>query len=73
MYYESHEVLGTDLPIYRKQPLFLHTLEDILNTGQRPDDFIRSGFVQVWKYNKQVFIPLYQPKTTLKVDSVSFK
>ncbi len=43
--------IGTDLPIFREQASEHYTLEDILNTYQRPDDFQKVGYAGFFKYN----------------------
>ncbi len=58
--YESHEVLGTDLPIFREKTNNHYTLEDILNTFQTPEDFHCCGFVQIKKYNRKLYKSIYR-------------
>lgn len=62
MLYENHEVLGTELPILKEKEVEHYTLEDILNTGQQPDNFERCGFVEVRKYNRTLYQPIYKHK-----------
>lgn len=58
--YESHEVLGTDLPIFREKADNHYSLEDILNSFQSPEAFKHCGFVQVKKYNQTLYEPIYR-------------
>ncbi len=60
--YESHEVLGTDLPIFREKADNYYSLEDILNSFQSPEDFQRCGYVQVFKYNRTFLKPIFKIK-----------
>lgn len=62
MYYENHEVMGTDLPIYKEMPENCFTLEDIVNTNQNIDDFEKVGFVEIFKYERNLYVPIYNVK-----------
>lgn len=62
MYYEEHEVLGTELPIYKEMPEYGFTIEDIANTNQTLDDFEKFGFVEVFKYERTLYVPIYKVK-----------
>lgn len=59
MLYQSHEVLGTDLPIFRQKSEDLLTYEEMILLGERLDDFKIAGYIQVIKSGKVFFEPVY--------------
>lgn len=59
MIYRSHEVLGTDLPIFRQKSEDLLTYEEMILLGDRLDKFKIAGYVQVIKSGKVFFEPIY--------------
>lgn len=59
MLYETHEVIGSSFPIFKNREKHHFTLEDILNSNQSLDDFERCGFVQLFKYSRTLYVPVY--------------
>lgn len=62
MLLEYEEVVFSELPIFKTKEDHHYTLEDILNTDQSVDDFKRSGFVEIEKYNRTFYIPVFTRK-----------
>jgi hypothetical protein len=62
MLYESHEILGTELPIYREQEDEHFTHEEIIHLNEKTDDYVQVGYVQVKKGQKVLFQPVFQKK-----------
>ena len=56
----SHEILGTDLPIYKEMPNKHFTSEEIRHLGHRMSDFKRVGYVSYVKFNQTFFKPIYE-------------
>ncbi|MFT9601098.1 hypothetical protein [Mesobacillus sp.] len=59
MLYRSHEVQGTDLPIFRQKSEDLLTHEEMILLSDRLDKFKIAGYVQVIKFGKVFFEPVY--------------
>ncbi|WP_430510692.1 hypothetical protein [Gottfriedia solisilvae] len=62
MLYESHEILGTDKPIYKAIQEGQYSLEDIVNLRENPNDFKITGYVQVRLVasDKAFYSPVYE-------------
>lgn len=59
MLYKSHEVQGTDLPIFRQKSEDLLTYEEMILVGEKLDRFKIAGYIQVIKSGKVFFEPVY--------------
>lgn len=64
MLYESHQILGTELPIYPEQLEEHFTHDEILHLEEKPHDYEQVGYVKVKKQvgNKNLFTPVYKKK-----------
>lgn len=56
---KSHEILGTDKPIYFKKGEGHLFCEDLLLMDENPDKYQIAGYVQVIKFQKVFFVPVY--------------
>jgi len=59
MIYQSHEVLGTELPIFREKGKDLLTYGEMMLIGERLEEFEIAGYVQVIRFGKVFFEPIY--------------
>jgi hypothetical protein len=51
---KSHEVLGTDLPIFREKEINHFYLDEIIHLNDNPEKYSVVGYVQVIK-DKEIF------------------
>ncbi|WP_456275074.1 hypothetical protein [Bacillus sp. AK031] len=57
--YKANEVLGTDLPIFRKKQEGYFSLEEIIHLNENPSDYKISGYVALERFKEIFYEPLY--------------
>lgn len=56
---KSHEILGTDKPIFSRRESDHYFLEELLLLGENPENYQIVGYVQIIKFQEVFFIPVY--------------
>lgn len=56
---KSHEILGTDKPIYREKGDEHFFFEELLFLNENPEKYSVVGYVQVIKFQQVFFEPVY--------------
>ncbi|KZE67947.1 hypothetical protein AWM68_17395 [Fictibacillus phosphorivorans] len=64
MYYQNHEVMGTDKPIYKEQPEGFFTHEELLISDEDIKQFEHAAFQQVTINGKPLFQMLFFKKNS---------
>jgi hypothetical protein len=57
--YKAHEILGTDLPIFREKKEDYFYLEEIVHLNENPRHYKISGYVPIKKYGQVFYKALY--------------
>lgn len=66
---KGHEVLGTDLPIYRRMSDDHFTIEEIWHLNHDMNDFEKVGYASYVEFNQIFFKPVYAYKKEISLNS----
>lgn len=59
MMLKSHEILGTDKPVYRTKQDSHFSLEEIIHLNENPEKYKVVAYVQMIKGQKHYYTPVY--------------
>lgn len=63
---KAHEILGTDLPIYKEKVVHHFYLDEITHLNENPDNYRIAGYVRIIKNKEPFFKAVYIKKDPKK-------